>query len=145
MSCGFNLVSTMCRHGGELHFYADDTHISIIMSFSPFIIGLLSDESTTRTFQRIESYSAEIRTWLKENKLMLNDDKKDVLVISSVSMRSKLHTSATPKKRLISCHFFSRSVYRNSVMDMEQQVQKICQSCYFHTFSIFESAKFVTF
>ena len=24
----------------------------------------------------------------------------------------------------------------NSVMDMEQQVQKICQSCYFHIFSI---------
>ena len=73
------------RHSVELHLYADDTQV--YMSFSP-----LSDESTTRTFQRIEACIAEIRTWLKDNKLMLNDDKTDVgpLVISSVSMRSKL-------------------------------------------------------
>ena len=71
------------RHGVELHLYADDTHV--YMSFSP-----LSDESTTRTFQRIEACIAEIRTWLKDKKLLLNDDKIDVLVISSVSMHSKL-------------------------------------------------------
>ena len=73
------------RHGVELHLYADDTQA--YMSFSP-----LSNESTRRTFQRIEACIAEIRTWLKNNKLMLNDDKTDVLVISSVSMRSNLHT-----------------------------------------------------
>ena len=71
------------RHGVELHLYADDTQV--YMLFSP-----LSDESTTRTFQRIEACIAEIRMWLKDNKLMLNDDKTEVLVISSVSMRSKL-------------------------------------------------------
>ena len=71
------------RHGVELHLYADDTQV--YMSFSP-----LSDESTTRTFHRIEACIAEIRTWLKDNKLMLNDEKTDVLVISSVSMRLKL-------------------------------------------------------
>ena len=27
-------------------------------------------------------------------------------------------------------------LYMKSVMDMEQQVKKICQSCYFHIFSI---------
>ena len=87
------------RHGVELHLYADDT--LVYMSFSP-----LTDESTTRTFQRIEACIAEIRTWLKNNKIMLNDDKTDVLVISSVSMRSKL-PSATPENRIIYCHSFS--------------------------------------
>ena len=71
------------RHGVELHLYADDTQV--YMSLSP-----LSDENTTTTFQRIEACIAEIRTWLKENKLMHNDDKTDVLVSSSVSLRSKL-------------------------------------------------------
>ena len=104
------------------------------MSFSP-----LTDESTTRIFQRIETCIAEIRTWLKNNKLMLNDDKTDVLVISSVSMRSKLQVpqlkigssivTPSPVERNI-------GLYMNSVMDMEQQVQKICQSCYFQIFSI---------
>ena len=87
------------RHGVELHLYADDTQV--YMSLSP-----LSDESTTRTFQRIKACIAEMRTWLKDNKLLLNDDKTNVLVISSVSMRSKL-PSATPENRLISCHSFS--------------------------------------
>ena len=87
------------RHGVELHLYADNTQV--YMSFSP-----LTDESTTRTFQRIEACIAEIRMWLKNNKLMLNDDKTDVLVISSVSMRSKL-PNATPENRIIYCHSFS--------------------------------------
>ena len=118
MRCGFNLVSHKgrCwalsyllhippldeiarRHGVELHLYADNTQV--YMSFSP-----LTDESTTRTFQRIEACIAEIRTWLKNNKLMLNDDKTDVLVISSVSMRSKL-PNVPPENRIIYCHSFS--------------------------------------
>ena len=47
------------RHGVELHLYADDTQA--YMSFSP-----LSNESTRKTFQRIEACIAEIRTWLKK-------------------------------------------------------------------------------
>ena len=67
------------RHGFELH------NTQVYMSFSP-----LSYESTIRTYQRIEACIAEKSTWLKDNKLMLNDDKTYVLVISFVSMRSKL-------------------------------------------------------
>ena len=117
------------RHGVELHLYADDTQV--YMSFSP-----LSDESTTRKFLRIEACIAEIC-----------DDKTDVnvLVILSVSMRSKLQVpqlkiglsivTPPPVVRNI-------GLYMHSVMDMEQQVQKISQSCYFHIFLL---AKFVTF
>ena len=122
------------RHGVELHLYADDTQV--YMSLSP-----LSDESTTTTFQRIEACIAEIRTWLKENKLMPNDDKTNVLVSSSVSLRSKLQVGLPHLKigsSLVIPSLVVRNIglYMNSVIDMEQQVQKICQSCYFHIFSI---------
>ena len=104
------------RHSVELHLYADDTQV--YMSFSP-----LSDESTTRTFQRIEACIAEIRTWLKDNKLLLNDDKTDVLVISSVSMRSKLQVPHLKiGSSLVTPSPMVRNIglYMNSVMDMEQ-------------------------
>ena len=92
-------------------------------------------------FQRIEACIAEIRMWLKYNKLMLKDEKTDVglLVISTVSRRSKLQmphlkigsslVTPSPVVRNIGLHM-------NSVMDMEQQVQNICQLCYFHIYSI---------
>ena len=115
------------------HLYASDTQV--YMSFSP-----LSDEITTKTFHRIEACIAEIRTWLKNNKLMLNDNKTDVLVISPVSMRSKLqvpHLKIGSSFVTPSLVVRNIGLYMNSVMDMEQQVQKFCQSCYFH---IFQSA-----
>ena len=114
------------QHGVELHLYADDTQA--YMSFSR-----LSNESTRKTFQRIEACIAEIRTWLKNNKLMLNDDKTDVLVISSVSMRSNLQV---PHLKIGSSLVTPSPVVRNiglymkSVMNMEQQVKKICQRCF---------------
>ena len=103
----------------------------VYMSFIP-----LSDESRARTFQRMEAYIAEIRTWLEENKLVLNDDKTDVTVTCNFFCQHALKIpSATPKNRLI---FFTPSpvvrnicLYMNIAMDMEQQVQKICQSCFF--------------
>ena len=112
------------RHGVELHLYADDTHV--YMSFSP-----LSDESTTRTFQRIEACIAEIRTWLKDNKLLFNDDKTDVLVISSVSMRSKLQV---PHLKIGSSLVTPSPVVRNIDLYMNsvssgQQIKKITWLC----------------
>ena len=120
------------RYGVELHLYAYDTQV--YMSFSP-----LSDERTTRTFQRLEACIAEIRTWLKVNKLLLNDDKTDVLVISSVSMRKKFQVPHLKIRSSLVTHspvVRNIGLYMNSVMDMEQQFQKICQSCYIHIFSI---------
>ena len=70
---------------------------------------------------------------------MLNDDKTYVLVISSVSVRSKLQVSHLKiGSSLVSPSPVVRDIglYMNSVMDIEQQVQKICQSCYFHIFFI---------
>ena len=124
------------RHSVELHLYADDTQV--YMSFSP-----LSDESTTRTFQRIEACIAEIRTWLKDNKLMLDDDKTDVLVISSVSMRSKFQVPhlkigssiVTPSPVVtgpedLPVIFFSHLFHRQNSSPSEQQVNWHIVSCF---------------
>ena len=68
---------------------------------------------------------------------MLNDDKIGVLVISSVSMRSKLQVPHLKiGSSIVTPVYCNIGLYMNSVMDMGQQVQKICQSCYFHIFSI---------
>ena len=72
MRCGFNVVSNNGRCWALSYlFLGEIARRQVYMSFSP-----LSDENTTKTFQSTEGCIAEIRTWLKDNKLMLNDDKK---------------------------------------------------------------------
>ena len=63
------------RHNLDFHFYADDTQL--YLAFKP-----KSAESRASTVQRIEVCIEEIRLWMRDNLLKLNDDKTEVLAIS---------------------------------------------------------------
>ena len=64
------------RHGLIYHLYADDTHL--YMAFKPSDMTSKCD-----ALSRIEACMAEIQIWTNANFLKLNDDKTELLIITT--------------------------------------------------------------
>ena len=68
------LTDIISKHNMNHHFYADDSQI--YLSFKPNAVG----EPTTSKL-RIESCLHDVNNWMSANKLMLNHDKTELLVL----------------------------------------------------------------
>ena len=73
------------RHGIPFHFYADDTQIYI--AFKPNDVA-----SQSQAVARVEACIAEIRYWMSQNYLKLNDDKTELLILSASPGRTQPFT-----------------------------------------------------
>ena len=75
------------RHGLTFHLYADDTQL--YLAFKPS-----EPSSIVNNISRLEKCVDDIRAWMKLNLLKLNDDKTELLVITSrPSTSQSLHIS----------------------------------------------------
>ena len=74
------------QHGVSAHLYADDTQL--YLSFS------LTQEDAERATIQMEDCIEDIRRWMNKNKLKLNEDKTEVLVIlpSRQSHKTKIES-----------------------------------------------------
>ena len=68
-------------HGLEVHLYADDTQLYIFFS-----VG----DGLSVPIQKVETCISEISVWMRKNKLKLNDDKTEYMIISSDRIRASL-------------------------------------------------------
>ncbi len=61
--------------------YTDDSQIYIEFDLTP--------QGASEAKERIEACVADIRTWMRENKLKLNEDKTELIVITPSRQQNK--------------------------------------------------------
>ena len=135
-----NVASVIRRHGLYFHCYADDVQIYAI--FNPNVPG----DAACAIFKLLKCVE-EVRNWLKENMLKLNDSKTEFFISSSPHQMTRLadtkihigeaeiHPSSTVKN--LGVHF-------DAAMTMSDHVTAVCKSVNFHLWNLSRIRKYIT-
>ena len=128
------------RHGLTYHLYADDTQL--YMAFKPSDVTSKCD-----AISRIEACVADIRIWMNDNFLKLNDDKTDLLIITTREELSKISDisikvgdqsispSDDPPRKL--------GVIFDSTCCLDAHIAKLCRSINFNLYSVGKIRKYL--
>ena len=134
-------LGDICRkHGLSFHMYANDTQIYII--FKPLI-----NDSLEYSKNSIQECTRDMSIWMKNNKLKLNDDKTDLLVltarhrpqppIESIAVGSEL---IYPSERVKNFG----TVY-DTTLSLEKQSTAVCKAGFCHLRNIASIKKHLSF
>ena len=106
------------------HLYADDTQL-----YCASDAGAFSD-----TLVKLEACVKDIRSWMIKNKLKINDDKTEFLMVSSSRSRVQLEESLRIGDTVVSSSASCRNlgVMFDKHADMTKQVSSVCRSAHFH-------------
>ena len=125
------------KHGLDVHFYADDTQI--YFAFKP--------EDRAIAVDRMEKCIEEVREWMAQNFLKLNDDKTELITLGSRHNLSQLDQTEIT---IGNCTVEPSTQVRNigatfdSELKMEAQVAKVCKSAWHHMYQIGKIRPFLT-
>ena len=120
----------------NFHFYADDCQV--YFSF---------DSVSSDTITKIEACLQDIATWISLNKLKLNGDKTELLVIGSCKLPAfQLPSFTAIDGSVIEPSHFARNigVIFDNKLNMEHQLSAICKSAFFHIRNISRIRKFLS-
>jgi hypothetical protein len=119
-----------CRHGVCSHFYADDTQFSVEFP----------SDGQSAAYCRLCGCLNETRDWMTRNRLKLNDDKADLLIVYSARARRKPSLNLKLPNESC-CLTLSDSVWNlgvtlDSQLTMERRVRGVWKTASFHLRSI---------
>ena len=119
-------------YGLHFHSYADDTQIYVE-------VDPRNDHSINNAVQQVECCLAHVRMWMSQNYLKLNEDKTEIVFISTKSQISKV---SFPSVDVGDVKVKPSSLAKNlgvnfdSVLSMESYVNSVCKSCSYHLYNI---------
>ena len=135
------LAKIIASYNINYHFYADDTQL--YLSFDPKDNASISDSVTT-----VQECIKDIKVWMNNNMLKLNDDKTEVLLISSPYFQKFLQEDASI---LVDQTSVSRSKSARNIgvifddeMLLKEHIATVCKIAFFHLRNIGLIRKYLT-
>ena len=119
------LTNLLNRHDVHHHLYAGGTQLHV--DFPPF--------DHTNALIRMEACISEVKTWLYDNGLVLNESKTEASVIHSSSLRRPIHTEQVD---VCGQHLATSTIVRDigvaidADLSMVKHVANACRSAYYH-------------
>jgi hypothetical protein len=128
------------HHGYKHHFYADDSQL--FLAFKPG-----SSEYQQSSLSSLENCISDVRIWMKNNMLKLNDDKTELLVFST---KQKLAQLSKISMMIGGCRIEPSKTAKNlgvffdETMSLEKHVVSTCQTANFHIRNIGNIRNYLT-
>jgi hypothetical protein len=114
-------------HSAGFHTYADDTQLY-------YTFDVQDDQSAPLAMSKLEKCVSELCHWMFDNRLKLNGDKTELLVIRNPRLPSVQLPSFKVDNYTVNPASQARNlgVVFDDTMSMEAHIASICRSCYLH-------------
>ena len=129
------------RHLPDVHTYADETQLYISFNAD-------SRAEQSAALSAMQNCTADIRNWMLQDRLRLNDDKTEFIIIGKRQQLAKVNidsmqvgeSSITPASRVknLGCWF-------DGQLKMDTQINSIRKTALFHLYNIRRIRKFLNF
>ena len=129
------------KHGLELHIYADDTQLYLA-------IKPITQQAVDIGVARLEGCLTDIYTWMSQNKLKLNADKTEVLVLGTPKQRAKISVPSISVNgeivKILNIPIGNLGSVFDPSMNMAAHVSKAVKSANYHLRNIGRIRKYLT-
>ena len=133
----FDLVG---GHLPRVHSYADDTQL--YLAFSPNVLG-----DGASAVKAMCDCIMDLRKWMIRDRLMLNDDKTEFLLLGTKQQLAKVDiNSITVGESVVNTKPVVRNLgsWFDSQLSMSTHISKLCSSAFFHLHNISRIRKFLS-